>query len=281
MNNHPTSGYSPTRHYHLFPNPSKSGPPSADGEPVVEKKPEPTPSSPAPPAAPPMHLQRGLTLYAQGETLAALWAFSQGTDLEPEDPLGHYLCGLAFQALDHGREARAEWETVLTLTADAQGSGGETPSADTQWVRGLVQRLLARGSVEAEERPTAGELPALDDHPALDDRPQIGTEGMGMRSQGELETAIRDAVWRHGGCHVQDRSLAAILGVTTEEQVVGWMQSFSERAGLSCHPHRQAIRQQDHPQGVHQQEGDCDGVVFERPDLRRYQAPEAWGTASA
>jgi hypothetical protein len=223
-------------------------------------------------AAPQVRLQRGLTLYAQGNTLGALWAFSEGIDLEPNNPLGHYLCGLAFQALGHGQEARAEWETVLALTVEATGSGREAPpSAETRWVRGLVQRLLAGGSVDAEVRPTAKGVPAMDDVP------QIGTEGTGagMRSQEELETAIRDAVQRHGGCYITDRSLADILMVTTEEQVVGWQQSFSAREALACHPHRQPIRQGSHHQECRDQEGRSDGVVF-----KRGEAPKARETAS-
>lgn len=230
-------------------------------------KSDPAPS-PSPPLVPPPHLQRGLTLYAQGDTLAALWAFSQGVDLEPDDPLGHYLCGLAFQALGHGRQARVEWETVLTLTADATGSDGETPpSAETQWVRGLVQRLLAKGAAGAEGRSTTGEAPAVDD------LPHVGSEGAGaaLRSQGELETAIQDAIRRHGGCYVQERSIAAILRVTTEEQVVGWQQSFSARAGLSCRPHRKPDRWERHPWESHL--GD---IVFERR-----AAPQAGEASSA
>ena len=256
MNDYPTNGRIPTRRYHVFPNPSDRESASAGKEPEEQRSPTPMPR-PATPSGPPQsHLQHGLTLYAQGNTLGALSAFSQGVKREPEDPLGHYLCGLAFQALGHGQEAQNEWEAVLTLTANTTSSGEEAPArAGTQWVRGLVQRLLARGSAGGEENPPAREMPPMDDVPL------IGVEGAGMWNQGELETAILEAVQRHGGCYVQDRSLASILGVTTEEQVVGWEQSFSVREGLSCHPHCQSSRQESHPWEIH-----SDGVVFQRRD---------------
>jgi len=272
MNNYARGGQTLHRRYHLFPGLNDGEPLRAQGEPGTQVKPDSIKPDqapgPFPPPVPPPHLQRGLTLYAQGDTLAALWAFSQGVDLEPDDPLGHYLCGLAFQALGHGRQARAEWEMVLTLTADVTGSDGEMPpSVETQWVRGLVQCLLARGAAGAEERPAAREVPAVDQ------LPQVGSEGAGaaLRSQRDLEAAIQDAVRRHGGCYVQERSIAAILRVTTEEQVVGWQQSFSARAGLSCRPYRKTDRRGSHPG-----ESPLGGVVFERR-----AAPQAGEAASA
>ncbi|MGI4789457.1 MAG: hypothetical protein ACRYFS_11480 [Janthinobacterium lividum] len=54
------------------------------------------------------HLRLGLELYAQGETVDALWAFFEGVGAEPGNALGHYLCGLAFQALELGQEAQVE-----------------------------------------------------------------------------------------------------------------------------------------------------------------------------
>jgi len=89
------------------------------------------------------HLHGGVGLYAQGKTCEALWDFFLSVGSEPENPLGHYLCGLAFKALGLKEEAQAEWETTLAL-ADR---GEAPPTQETQWAGSMARRLLGKSEV--------------------------------------------------------------------------------------------------------------------------------------
>ena len=93
-------------------------------------------------------------------------------------------------------------------------------------------------------------------------------------SQADLEAAIRDAVQCHGRFYIEDRSIAYLLQVTTEEQIVGWKQSFSTREGLACHPHRKAAGPASgHPGSSH------DGVMFKRARLEGNQKRRRTGAS--
>lgn len=108
----------------------------------------PTPSSP---------VSEGLRLYAQGQVPEALWNFFEAAGSDPENPLNHYLSGLALRALGLEDEARAEWQEVPALTLHqavlAQAIGADAALAPhNQWACRVAQHLLQRDQ-EAEKRP--------------------------------------------------------------------------------------------------------------------------------
>ena len=212
-------------------------------------------SIPQMPVSPQMHLQWGLTLYAQGDTAAALWAFLEGIGSEPENALGHYLCGLAFQALELRQEAKAEWEIVLKITPQDEAVSGEVPfNGETRWARTLVQRLLDK---EASSSPR--EAPASTHSFGVDAENAKPRTGRGLSAEGpetsasrqtSLEASILEDVRLHGNCYVKDRHIARQLACANEEQVIMWKQSFSARAGLECHLYQKTVEQSDRHEGV-------------------------------
>ena len=263
-----TNGHLASRRCHIFPNTPDQKRESSKGRPsdapASSHQPDDSHRSDAfqRSASPQRHLQWGLALYAQGHTQQALWDFFESVGAEPRNSLGHYMCGLALKALGLSDEAQAEWEMVLTLASEEEvPSGGMVPSVEIQWARSMAYRLLAgslAGDAEYVGRNPPRTLPPSDESPAIDaplkDVAEVGPANGcgGACRQDDLESAIRDTVRCHGGCSVKDQFISDQLEVTTEEQVLGWKQSFSAREGLECQPY-QAMAGQD-----------CrhDGVVF-------------------
>ena len=264
MVDYSTNGHLTSRRCHIFPSATDHKSDSSKWKPGCDPDFSQRPDASQRPASSQRHLQWGLALYAQGQTQQALWDFFESVSAEPRNPLGHYMCGLALKALGLSDEAQAEWETVLTLASGDFFPSGETvPSVETQWARSMAHRLLGRGTAEDAEppchhpcrpQPPPNQASAVDD--PLNDVVEVGPASgrVGACRQDDLESAIRDAVRCHGGCSVKDQFICAQLGVTTEEQVLGWKQSFSAREGLECLPYQATTRQ------------DCrhDGVVFNR-----------------
>ncbi|MGI4790180.1 MAG: hypothetical protein ACRYFS_15175 [Janthinobacterium lividum] len=236
-----TDGHIKPRRYYIFPNLNQA----ATQEPslIIPM----LPSVPSTPSSLQTHLRSGLELYAQGETLSALWAFFEGVGAEPGNALGHYLCGLAFQALELAPEAQAAWETVLTLTAGEERVSAEAlpdsemPDSEMQWVRSMAERLVGN-----EAMSPSSKMPAYADFPSV--KPEDASAN--TNRQAELETSILEDVRLYGNCYVKDRHIANRLAVTTEEQVVGWKQSFSAREGLECHPYQNTLSQSSRHEGV-------------------------------
>ncbi|MGI4789141.1 MAG: hypothetical protein ACRYFS_09870 [Janthinobacterium lividum] len=206
------------------------------------------------------HLRLGLELYAQGETLPALWTFFEGVGEEPRNALGHYLCGLAFQALELAEEAQVEWDSVLTLTSSEEAMSGASlpttnaeslPTAEMQWVRGMAERLVGKSTMSPSSK-----MPVYADFPSV--QPEDAGEQTGR--QADLENSILEDVLRYGNCYVKDRHIASRLVATTEEQIVGWKQSFSAREGLECHPYQR----NDPHQNTLSQSSRHEGVIFTR-----------------
>ena len=222
-------------------------------------------SIPQMPVSPQMHLQWGLTLYAQGDTAAALWAFLEGIGSEPENALGHYLCGLAFQALELRQEAKAEWEIVLKITpqdeavqdeaVQDEAVSGEVPfNGETRWARTLVQRLLDKeASSSPQEAPASASFLGV---VAENAGPRTGrglsaeAPGTSASHQASLEASILEDVRLYGNCYVKDHHIARQLAGANEEQVILWKQSFSARAGLECHLYQKTVEQSDRHEGV-------------------------------
>jgi hypothetical protein len=77
------------------------------------------------------HIDRGLNLFRRGKPHDAFVEFLQVLAVEPNDPLGHYLCGLTLQALDLEEMAVAEWAAVSSLYVR---DGGKWDS-DWDWIK--------------------------------------------------------------------------------------------------------------------------------------------------
>lgn len=208
-----------------------------------------------------MHLQSGLDLYAQGETLEALWSFFEAVGAEPRDALGRYLCGLALRALGLETEAQTEWKTVLILTSAEEAAvfgkkapGDERlPDSEMQWVRTLVQRLLEQETnLEQEMKSPLEEMPVFKEprstKPGETDTKTVRQDASGR--QEELERSILEDVRLYGNCYVKDRHIASRLTVTTEEEILGWKQAFSERKGLEYSLYQKTPEQSSRHEGV-------------------------------
>lgn len=103
----------------------------------------------------PEQIIRGIRQYASGNILVALWDFLEAASEDPRNPLNHYLCGLALQALGLNHEARDEWRKVLGLTGanlqDHSAPGDQSlPLSTCHWVRDMAQQLLARHATDHE-----------------------------------------------------------------------------------------------------------------------------------
>ena len=209
MNSYQAVGHKVPHRFHVFPGLSaqETGEPDAEAAPKHE------------------HLKCGIMLYAQGQTQKALWDFFESVAARPGDVLGHYLCGVALQALGLEQEAQVEWETVVALTARAEAE----PDMEALWACRMARRLLGTGT----EGPVQSQR---------------------IQSQESLEEAILAAVRRHGGCYVKDNLIAGRLHAASEEQIVGWKQSFCARKGLECRP----------CQATGSRESCRDGVFFKR-----------------
>lgn len=112
----------------------------------------------------PEQIIRGIRQYASGNILTALWDFLESAADEPQNPLSHYLCGLALQALGLNAEARDEWEKVVRLTVSsrpiASPSGGESvPVSTCEWVRGMAQHLLSQHDSDVAAQSRSSQQP--------------------------------------------------------------------------------------------------------------------------
>ncbi|MGI4789458.1 MAG: hypothetical protein ACRYFS_11485 [Janthinobacterium lividum] len=115
------------------------------------------------------------------------------------------------------------------------------PTAEMQWVRGMAERLVGK-----EAMSPSSKMPVYADFPSF----QPEDAGDQTSRQAELENSILEEVHLLGSCYVKDRHIASRLAVTTEEQVVGWKQSFSMREGLECHPYQKTGDRSNRHEGV-------------------------------
>ncbi len=83
-------------------------------------------------------IDTGLNLYKGGRIHEALVEFLQVLAIDPHDPLGHYLCGVALQALELEDMALQEWAAASSL----QVRDGEQWNNDWEWIRIKSNQLL-------------------------------------------------------------------------------------------------------------------------------------------
>jgi hypothetical protein len=143
------------------------------------------------------------------------------TDSQTQEPQGFALVEMATPedsagavAALHGRQIGGQLLTVCVLPPP--------------WEAVMLKRFLVwKNQVRATE--TAREISQWAD----DGAPSFSG------GQQDLERDILRQIQQDGSCYARDEFLDAQLGMTTEEQTMGWTQGFCARAGLTCRPYQE------------------------------------------
>lgn len=80
------------------------------------------------------YLRLALTVASRGDLALAASLYRRALCLSPEQPMAHYLLGLALMGMGQADEARSEWQAAL------RGTEGE----QLDWARSRARCLLGR-----------------------------------------------------------------------------------------------------------------------------------------